>query len=379
MRYRRKRIFIKGELTVTSALFTPQAIGPIELTNRIVVAPMCQYSANDGSATDWHHMHLSSLAISGAALVITEATAVERRGRISHGCLGLYSDDNEASLSRVLYAAKRLSPTTKHGIQLAHAGRKGSCKRPQDSGSLFLQKDQDPWQTVAPSAIAFDKDWHVPEALDTKDMQTIMQAFIQAAKRAVRVGYDLIELHSAHGYLMHQFLSPLTNKRQDSYGGSLENRMRFPLEVAFALREAVPKHIALGARISGTDWAEGGATIEEAIIYAKKLKNLGFDFVCVSSGAIAPNINIPIGSNYQVPLATAVKNEAKIVTRTVGMIKSPEQANEIIQSGQADLVALARAFLDDPRWGWHAADTLGVQIPCPIQYARCRPPHWQRS
>jgi 2,4-dienoyl-CoA reductase-like NADH-dependent reductase (Old Yellow Enzyme family) len=357
-------------------LFEPLALGPITLPNRIAVSPMCQYSADDGSATDWHLQHLMQLALSRAGMVMIEATAVERIGRITHGCLGLYSDDNEAALGRVLLAARRVAGLgTQFGIQLAHAGRKASAQRPWEGGRP-LKDGEDPWPTVAPSALPFAEGWHTPQELDEAGLLRITAAFRQAAERAVRLGLDAIELHAAHGYLLHAFLSPLSNRRSDAYGGSRENRMRFPLEVARAVRAAVPRKIALGARITGTDWAEGGLTADDAVAFASALKEVGFSYVCVSSGGITATVKIPIAPGYQVPLAAKVRAESGLATRAVGMIVQPAQAEAIVKAGQADCVALARAFLDDPRWVWHAAEQLGATISYPSPYARVAPAAW---
>jgi 2,4-dienoyl-CoA reductase-like NADH-dependent reductase (Old Yellow Enzyme family) len=359
-----------------SHLFSPLALGPVEIANRIVVAPMCQYSACDGSATDWHLQHLMQLSLARAGLVVVEATAVERVGRISHGCLGLYSDANEAALARVLDAARRVAaPGTHFAIQLAHAGRKASCQRPWEGGRP-LSPGEDPWPTVAPSAIPFADNGPVPQALDAKDLGRVAAAFAQAAERAVRLGFEAIELHGAHGYLLHSFVSPLSNKRSDGYGGTRENRMRFPLEVARAVRAVVPQRVALGARITGTDWAEGGLGVDDAVAFAVALKAAGLDYVCVSGGGAVPQVKIPLGPGYQVPFAAKVKAGSGLVTRAVGLIVTPEQAEAIVASRQADCVALARAFLDDPRWVWHAAEKLGASVPFPPQYARLAPAQW---
>ncbi len=361
---------------MTPPLFSPLTLGPLTLANRIAVSPMCQYSADDGSATDWHLQHLMQLAFSGAALVMVEATAVERRGRITHNCLGLYSDANEAALERVLQAARRVAlPNTAFGIQLAHAGRKGSAQRPWDGGGA-LAETEDPWTTVAPSAIPVGDRWHTPAALDDAGLERVEQAFVTAAQRSVRLGFELLEIHCAHGYLLHEFLSPLSNQRQDRYGGSLENRLRLPLQVARAVRAAVPEGVAVGARITGTDWVEGGFTAEDAVVLAAALKQLGLDYVCVSSGGLVPGARIPVEPGYQVPLAARVRRETGITTRAVGMIAGPQQANAIIAAGEADQVALARAFLDDPRWGWHAAEALGMAASQPPQYQRAGARVW---
>ena len=357
-------------------LFSPLSLGPIELPNRIVVSPMCQYSAQDGSATDWHLQHLMQLAISRAGMVVVEATAVERAGRISHGCLGLYSDANEAALARVLDPARRVAaPGTRFAIQIGHAGRKASCQRPWEGGKP-LTPGEDAWPTVAPSAVPFTPEGPPPHALDAKGLARVTAAFCQAAERAVRLGFDAVELHGAHGYLLHSFVSPLSNQRKDAYGGSAENRMRFPLEVARAVRAVVPKRVALGARITGTDWADGGLTGEDAVAFAAALKGAGLDYVCVSGGGAVLNVKIALGPGYQVPFAAKVKAATGLATRAVGLIVTPDQAEAIVASGQADCVALARAFLDDPRWVWHAAERLGAEISIPPPYARTSRTAW---
>lgn len=357
-------------------LFTPFAVGPIELPNRIVVSPMCQYSASDGSATDWHLQHLMQLALSRAGMVVIEATAVERIGRISHGCLGLYSDANEAALAHVLGAARAVAaPGTRFAIQLAHAGRKASSQRPWEGGRPLTPSEQ-PWTTVAPSPIPFSDTGPAPEALDAAGLARVVGAFRQAAERAVRLGFDAVELHMAHGYLLHEFQSPLSNKRADAYGGSEANRLRFPLDVARAVRAVVPRSMALGARITGTDWADGGLTPDDAAAFAVALRGAGLDYLCVSGGGAVPHAKIPVGPSYQVPMAARVKAASGLATRAVGMIADPAQAEDIVASGKADLVAMARAFLDDPRWVWHAAERLGAKIPYPAQYARVAPALW---
>jgi 2,4-dienoyl-CoA reductase-like NADH-dependent reductase (Old Yellow Enzyme family) len=362
---------------MTHHLFDPLALGSVQLPNRIVVAPMCQYSAADGSATDWHLQHLSQLAYSGAGLVMVEATAVERRGRITHGDLGLYSDDNEAALERVLHAARRVGGETRFGIQIAHAGRKASSHLPWKGGAA-LGAGEDPWQTVSSSAAAFADAWHVPRALAHEEIPALIQAFVHAAQRAVRLGFDVIEIHSAHGYLLHQFLSPLVNARTDEYGGSLENRMRLPLAVIKAVREAVPAHIAVGLRVSSTDWVEGGWDLRQSIAYVKEAKKLGIAYVCASSGGIRAGVSVPLKPGYQLEFAQEIKISTGVPTRAVGLITDPEQAEEIIASGQADMVALARAFLDDPRWGWRAADELGAKAHFPSQYSMARSDAWRK-
>jgi 2,4-dienoyl-CoA reductase-like NADH-dependent reductase (Old Yellow Enzyme family) len=359
---------------MTSALFSPIRLAQLELPNRIAVSPMCQYSADDGVASDWHLNHLGMLANSGAALLVIEATGIERGGRISHGCLGLYSADCEAALARVLAHCRRYG-SAKIGIQLAHAGRKASARRPWEGGQP-LTPDEDAWQTLAPSAIAFGPAWPVPREMTAADMERVRDNFVEAAKRAVRVGVDAIELHAAHGYLIHSFLSPISNKRSDRYGGSLTARMRYPLEVAQAVRAVIPRGVPLGARITGNDWVEGGLTPDDAVVFSQELKAVGMDFVCVSSGGISADARPTLVANINVEFAEKVKRGAGIVTRAVGLIAAPKQAEAIIAEGKADMVALARAMLDDPHWGWRAAYVLGAEVARPKQYQRAAPKVW---
>ena len=354
---------------MTSSLFQPITLGGLTFPNRIAVAPMCQYSAEDGSASDWHLYHWMNLAMSGAGMVTVEMTDVERRGRISHGCLGLYSDDNEAAARRTLDAARRVAaPGTKFGVQLAHAGRKASNRRPWEGGGP-LQPGEDPWQTVSASAIAYDTGWNVPHALEDDEILQLIARFAQSAARAERAGFDFAELHAAHGYLIFQFLSPLSNQRTDRWGGSLENRMRFLLEIARAVKKAAPA-MMLGARLSVKEWVDGGFDVEDAIEVAKALKAEGVAYLCCSSGGNSPLQQVPPGPGYQVHLAEAVRKGAGIPTRAVGLIDDPSQAEAIVADGRADIVALARAFLADPRWGWRAAATLGEEIHPAPQLAR---------
>lgn len=360
---------------MSSFLFAPLSLRELELPNRIVVSPMCQYSAVDGTAGDWHFQHLGHLALSGAGLLMIEATAVERSGRITCGCLGLYSDENEAALKRVLEAIRSWRGPTKLGIQLAHAGRKGSQSAPWQGGRP-LKPEEGAYETFAPSAIPFSDGWHTPTVLDREGLGRIKDAFVAAARRAARLGLELVELHAAHGYLLHEFFSPISNKRDDGYGGDLKGRMRFLLEVSAAVRDVWPQERPMGARISGSDWLGEGATPEDAVVLARELKAIGLDYVCVSSGGIVPRAPIRSGSGYQVPFAARVRKETGVVTCSVGMIADPVQAEEIIASGQADMVALARAFLDNPRWVWHAAQRLGVEIAYPPQYERAHPKAW---
>ena len=359
---------------MTSTLFAPIRLADLELRNRIVVSPMCQYSADDGAANDWHLGHLGMLANSGAALVVIEATHVERHGRITHGCLGLYSDDCEAALARLVAHCRRYG-TAKIGIQLAHAGRKASAQRPWE-GARALGPGEDPWETIAPSAIPFGANWHVPRAMTADDMERVRESFVAAAKRAIRAGIDPIELHGAHGYLLHSFLSPISNKREDGYGGSFAERVRYPVEIAQAVRAAMPRDMPLGARITGHDWVEGGLTAADAAAFAKALKGAGVDFVCISSGGISVDARPNMVPGMNVPFAEQVKRDAGIATRAVGLIATPRQAEEIIAEGKADMVALARAMLDNPHWGWHAAQVLDAEVPRPSQYQRAAPKLW---
>ena len=357
-----------------SELFRPIRLGGVTLPNRICVSPMCQYSACDGTMTDWHLAHLASMAISGAGLVMVEASGVAREGRITHGCTGLYSDENEAAMKRVLDACRRLTRSA-IGVQLAHAGRKASVHVPW-KGAKPLGPGESPWRTVAPSAIPYDEAWQVPHELTLPELSALKDAFAGAAQRALRIGFDVVEMHSAHGYLLHEFLSPLSNRRSDAYGGSLENRMRFPLEVARALREAWPRERALGARISASSWIEGQPELDDAVAYARRLREIGFDFVCVSSGALLPQQRMKVEPGYNLPFAARVRKETGIATRAVGMIVDPEFAQEVIASGKADMIAIARALLDNPRWVWHAAERFGVKLDYPPQYARVHASLW---
>lgn len=357
---------------MNSKLFTPFSIGKLDLANRIVIAPMCQYSAVDGSMTDWHLQHLGNLSLSGAGLLMVEATGVTPAGRISHGCTGLYSESNERAMKRAVDLVRSISPI-RIGVQLAHAGRKASTQRPWE-GRSFLTNGAGAWQTVAPSAIPLAAGWPSPQALDREGMEAVKRAFITAALRAARIGFDLVELHSTHGYLLSEFLSPLANKRDDEYGGSLENRMRFPLEVFRALRAVWDK--PLGAKISGTDFADGGWTPGEAVAYARELKTLGCDYVTVSGGGVVLDAKVPVGPGYQVPFAEKVKRETGITTGAIGLISDPHQAEDIIVSGKADYVSLARAMLFNPRWPWHAAIALGAELKYPPQYERSAPKAW---
>lgn len=360
---------------MSAKLFSPLRIAGLELANRIVVSPMCQYSANDGCANDWHMTHLGMLANSGAGLVVVEATHVERHGRITHGCLGLYSDACEAALSRVVAHCKRIG-TAKLAVQISHAGRKASSQRPWEGGGS-LEPGQDPWEIIAPSTIPFGPRWALPREATAADMTRVRDAFVQSAQRAVRIGFDAVELHLAHGYLLHSFVSPLANRRGDEYGGTLENRMRYPLELVRAVRAALPLGYPFGARISASDWAEGGLTIDDNVAYARMLRAAGLDYIDASSGGISADIRNPTTHGYNVPLAERLKREAGLVTRVVGLIMTPEQAETIVAEGKADCVALGRAMLDDPHWAWHAARDLRADVERPPQYKRVGPAMWQ--
>jgi 2,4-dienoyl-CoA reductase-like NADH-dependent reductase (Old Yellow Enzyme family) len=355
-----------------SALFQPMKIGPLELENRIVIAPMCQYSAVDGNATDWHLIHLGHLSLSGAALMIIEATSVVEEGRITPSDLGLYSDANEAALARLMSAVRANSPI-KIGIQLAHAGRKASSRAPWDGGLQIPSSDPGSWQAVAPSAIPHAPGEEAPAALDAAGLARIREGFAAAAKRAARLGIDAIEIHAAHGYLLHEFLSPIANQRTDEYGGSLQNRMRFPLEVFDAVRTAFPADKPVWARVSATDWVEGGWDLDSTVEFARLLKARGSAAIHVSTGGVSPQQKIALGAGYQVPYAQRIKAEVDLPTIAVGLITEPEQAEAIVATGEADAVALARAILYDPRWPWHAAAKLGAKVNAPKQYWRSQP------
>jgi 2,4-dienoyl-CoA reductase-like NADH-dependent reductase (Old Yellow Enzyme family) len=360
---------------MTSALFSPIELRGLHLPNRIVVSPMCQYMSVDGSAGDWHLMHLGQFAMGAAGLVITEATHVSAVGRISRRCLGLYSDENESTIKHVVDFCRRHG-VAKLGIQLAHAGRKGSGHTPFEGGKS-LAPDEGAWTTVAPSALPYGPGWHVPQALTKEGMREVKQQFVDAAKRAERIGFDLVELHAAHGYLLHEFLSPISNQRDDEYGGSLDNRMRFPLEVFDAVRAVWPKERPLGARVSATDWIDGGWTPEQTVVFAQAMKARGCDFFDVSSGALDPRQQIPMAPGYNVAFAEKVKKETGMTVMSVGMISRPRQAEDIVAGGKADLVAIARAIMDDPRWAWHAARELGAETAYAPNYVRCSAAVWK--
>ena len=353
-------------------LFTPTQVGNLELINRIVIAPMAQYSAEDGQMNDWHLMHLGQLASSGAAALTIEGAAVSPEGRTTYADVGLYSDDTESSIARVLQGVRRWSDIP-IGIQINHAGRKGSRQKLWDGGAQMPSGQPNGWMTYAPSPIAFAAADKPPVAFDRQGLAAVRNAFADTARRASRLGLDFIQILGGHGYLVHQFLSPLSNRRDDEYGGSLENRMRFPLEVFEAVRDAFAHDRPVSVRVSATDWVEGGWSIEETIAFVKALEARGCAAINVSSGGLSPSQQIPIGPGYQLSLARAVKQATTLPVVAVGLITEFEQAESILRSGDADFIALARAILYDPRWPWHAAAHFGAQIRAPKQYLRSQP------
>jgi 2,4-dienoyl-CoA reductase-like NADH-dependent reductase (Old Yellow Enzyme family) len=354
------------------ALFQPARVGQLTLANRIVIAPMCQYSAENGCMNDWHLIHLGQLALSGAALLTIEATAVLPEGRITYADVGLWDDATQVALARVLEGVRRWSDMPV-AIQLSHAGRKASTDVPWEGGAQIAPGDAHGWQTVAPSNLPYENGENPPTALDKSGLAKIRDAFARSAERAARLGIDLIQLHVAHGYLLHQFLSPLSNQRDDEYGGSLANRMRFPLEVFDAVRAAFPAERPVTVRVSATDWVDRGWDLEQTIAFAEALQARGCDAIHVSSGGLHPSQNIPVGPSYQVPLARAVKQAVTMPVVAVGLITAIEQAEAIVGTGDADMVAIARTALYDPRWPWHAAAELGAQVRAPKQYLRSQP------
>jgi len=355
-----------------SKLFSPIKLGPLDLPNRIVIAPMCQYSAEQGFPTDWHMIHLGHLALSGAAMLVLEATSVTEEGRITYADLGLWSDEHAAALEPVINAIRKHAPI-KIAIQLSHAGRKASSEVPWLGGANIPADHANGWQTVAPSSVPHADGETVPEALDAAGLQRVKDGFVAAARRADALGLDAIEIHGAHGYLLHQFLSPLSNQRTDEYGGSLENRMRFPIEVFQAIRAEVSAEMVVGMRISASDWVEGGWDLEQSVVFAQALEKLGCQFIHVSSGGLSPLQKIPVGPGYQIEFAARIKQATTMPTIGVGLITEAKQAETIIQTGQADMVALARTMLYDPRWPWHAAAELGASVSAPPQYWRSQP------
>jgi 2,4-dienoyl-CoA reductase-like NADH-dependent reductase (Old Yellow Enzyme family) len=348
-------------------LFTPVSFRDVRLRNRIAVSPMCQYSCEDGMATDWHFVHLGSRAIGGAGLVMTEAAAVEARGRISPSDLGIWNDDQIAPLARIARFIE--SQGAVPGIQIAHAGRKASTAPPWEGGGQ-IPAERGGWRPVAPSPIPFLENEAAPEELTVPEIRRIGAAFAAAARRAVEAGFRILEIHAAHGYLLHEFLSPLSNRRTDEYGGPLGHRIRALCDVTWAVREVWPAACPLFVRISVTDWAEDGWDADQSVLLAQRLKPLGVDLIDCSSGGLVPHVTIPLGPGYQVPFAERIRQEAGIATGAVGLITEPEQANDIVASGKADIVLLAREMLRDPYWPLHAARRLGSKLAPPVPYRR---------
>jgi len=356
---------------MSSKLFSPMKLRDLELANRVVVAPMCQYAAIDGTASDWHIMHLGNLAVSGIGLVIAEATGVEPEGRISNACLGLYSDENEQALARIVSFFKTYGGATKFGVQLAHAGRKGSVL-PSFLPRRALTGEEGGWAPPSPSD--YEDGIHAPpRVLDEAGIAAIRESWKQATVRADRIGIDLIEMHFAHGYLVNQFLSPLVNKRTDRYGGSLENRMRLALELFDDCRALWPTHKPMGVRITATEWVDGGWTLEDSAVLGHALKERGCDYICCTSGGTSLKQQIETGPCYQVPFAERVRRDSGVPTMAVGQIWEPRDAEAVLQDGKADLIAIGRRMLYDPRWAWHAAIELGEFVPFTPRYRTCHP------
>ena len=356
---------------MNSYLFSPISLSDVNIPNRIVVAPMCQYSANEGNATDWHLMHLGQFAVSGVGLIFTEAVGVEMTGRISPGCLALCTDEHEKNLKRVVDFCHDFG-NAKMGIQIGHAGRKGLTELAWLGGKPIPSEDPRGWKTDGPSAEAYaSMDWEAPHALDEDGLSRIKAAFVDSAKRADRIGFDVLEIHAAHGYLLHQFLSPLSNLRNDQYGGSLEDRMRFPLEVFEAVSKVWPQKKAIGVRFSATDWVDRSSwDINESTEFTKELKKRGCHFIDVSSAGNSPEQQIEVGPGYQTGFASEIKRETGVATMAVGQITEAFQAEAIIRTGQADMISMARGMLADPRWAWRAAEALGEPAAYAPQYMR---------
>ena len=349
-----------------SSLFSVFSLRGVEFRNRVFVSPMCQYSSSDGLPNDWHMVHLGSRAVGGAGLVCVEATGVSPEGRISPGDTGLWSDAHARAFAPI--AAFIKSQGARAAIQLAHAGRKASTDVPWRGGKP-LSESEGGWQTLAPSAVSFG-DWPAPKEMTREDIEAVVRQFVDSARLALEAGFEVVELHMAHGYLLHEFLSPLSNRREDEFGGSLENRARFPLLITEAVREVWPERLPLFARISATDWVEGGWDVEQSVRLSRWLKERGVDLVDCSSGGLVPGARIAVAPGYQVPFAETIRREAGVATGAVGLITEPVQAEEIVASGKADAVLLARAVLRDPYWPLRAAKQLGAQAPWPVQYGR---------
>lgn len=357
-----------------ASLFTELRLRDVSFKNRIAVSPMAQYAGVNGAAQPWHIQHLGSLAVSGPGLVCIESTSVEREGYGSKTCLALHTDEQEDALRHVIASIRSFSDTP-FGIQFGHSGRKGSGADPRD-GRRALRPDEGAWALYGPSALPFSEQWPTPTALDRAGLDRVIHSYIQAAERAARIDLSLIELHGAHGYLLHSFLSPISNQRTDDYGGSLQNRMRLIMEVTQAVRQVWPAQRALGIRLNAQDWVEGGLTIDDTVEIARAFKASGGDYVTISAGAISSAARIPSAPGYLAPFSAQVRRQASIPTIVTGFILTPQQANQIIEDGSADMVAIARAFLDDPRWVWRAGEALGVDVPYPMQYMLAKPPTW---
>jgi len=365
---------------MSSALFSPITLRGVTFENRIVVAPMCQYAADDGVLSDWHLMHLGNLAVSGPGLLFIEATGVENRGRITPGCPALSNDAQEEAMARVLHFCRKYGQA-KMGLQIGHAGRKASARTPFEGGTPIDPNEPTGWQTIGPSAEGFTDAWPTPKAMNETDMADVKAAFVSSTERAVRLGLDILEVHGAHGYLLSSFLSPLSNHRNDDFGGSLENRMRYPLEVVAAVREVWPEDKPLCVRFNGTDWIDGAWSVEDSVEFARALKGLGCDIVHLSSGGNSAD-RPPVGPGfpgYQLPAAEAIRKQTDMPTVGVGYINEPHFAEEVIASGQADMVAMARGMLYDPRFAWHAAEALGAEASYPERYQRSQPELWPNA
>lgn len=365
---------------MSSALFSPITLRGVTFENRIVVAPMCQYAAEDGVVGDWHLMHLGNFAVSGPGLLFVEATGVEARGRITPGCPGLWNDDQEEAFARIVHFCRQYGDS-KLGLQLAHAGRKASTRPPFEGGTPIAPDEATGWQTIGSSALEFNDGWPLPKAMDEADRAEVTAAFVASTTRAARLGFDIVELHAAHGYLLSSFLSPLANQRNDNYGGSLENRMRFPLEVVAAVRQVWPEDKPLCVRFNGTDWIDGAWSVEDSVVFAAELGEIGCDIVHLSSGGNSAD-RPPVGPGfpgYQLPAAEAIKTQTTMPTMGVGYINEPQFAEEVIASGRADMVAMARGMLYDPRFAWHAAEALGATASYPTRYQRSQPELWPNA
>jgi 2,4-dienoyl-CoA reductase-like NADH-dependent reductase (Old Yellow Enzyme family) len=351
-------------------LFSPHRLRQLEFNNRIYVSPMCQYSAVDGMPTDWHLVHLGSRAVGGAALVMTEATAVSPEGRITPFDTGIWSREQAAEFRKIAGFLRQHGAVA--GLQIAHAGRKASTDVPWRGGKP-LDTGSGGWQPIAPSPVPFAEGYAVPREMTEADMERVRAAFAASARYGREAGFEVVEVHMAHGYLLHEFLSPLTNRRTDAFGGTLENRLRFPVSVARAVREEWPERLPVFVRVSATDWVEGGWDLPQTVALARELKSLGIDMVDCSSGGTVPDAVVPAGPGFQAPFAAAVRREVGIATGAVGLITEPAQAEEIVSTGQADAILIGREFLRDPYWPLHAARTLGVDVPWPSQYERAKP------